>query len=377
MSLLRTLAFAVFLLLITSGSVYLLHTQLGLKIHHAAGALVFPYITLVLGYHKYQENKNSADTANDDRPETTSGDDETADPHSDVGYQTKPAPLGGTSDDTPPDAEQTTDDEPSDPDQDRSGPAGRLDESSLLRSKDKIIEEAEEKLNGTITIHDDGTFEITADDLHLYSEMMLHVIGQRLAYEYQAADTPEMTVEELRTEIGDKSTDHNNIEVLLFLEAAGSYLSPVYRASDIDYRELDELTFAATVKQLSEAVDWALEDDWGYPNLHTDLQLAASALDDARSQYQDVAEKEDVEFYTVSQADYDPVVEEVLRACSNLSQYPLETEYDYNWEQFTKTVDAMLYHLGRKSPNKIPYCLKRMGQSLGNMRETVRKQQDW
>lgn len=142
--------------------------------------------------------------------------------------------------------------------------------------------------------------------VHLYSEMILHVIGQRLAYEYQTADTPEMTVEELGTAIGDKPTDHNKIEVLLFLEAAHGYLSPLHRASDIDYRELDELTFAATVKTLSEAVDWTLDDNREPVGLSTRLSLAASGLDNAQNQYEDVAQKEAGKFYTVSQADYDP-----------------------------------------------------------------------
>lgn len=78
--------------------------------------------------------------------------------------QTQPAPLGGTSDD------DTTDSTP-----DTTTSSRQLNQSSLLHSNDEIIDEAEDKLDNYVQFYNDGSIEITDNDLNLYSRMMLQV----------------------------------------------------------------------------------------------------------------------------------------------------------------------------------------------------------
>ena len=90
------------------------------------------------------------------------------------------------------------------------------------------------------------------------------MIVKHLEYEYQSADTPEMIVEEIQEAIGENRHGHNKIEVLIFLEVAREWLTSSYRTTDIDYTELDETTVTVGLKNLSETVDWTLDDQWDY-----------------------------------------------------------------------------------------------------------------
>ena len=128
-------------------------------------------------------------------------------------------------------------------------------QSSLRRSNEDILEETETKLGDHITLYDDSTMDLHADDLDLYSHMMLYVVAKRLAYEDDLIDEPAVTVTDIRDEFG-----FNKIEIMLFLRKARSWLisateqAPV--VGTIDYQELNEVAVTVNTRSLSEIADW-------------------------------------------------------------------------------------------------------------------------
>lgn len=186
-----------------------------------------------------------------------------------------------------------------------------------------------------------------------------------------------MTVEELRAAIGKNRYDRNNIEVLLFLEAARDWLTPPYRATDIDYADLDETTVTVELRNLSEAVDWTLNNQWDYVGLPSSLRTAAAALNDARNRYESLKENEDTGYSPGPQKNYDKIIYSVLDACSHVKWYPVAIEDDGNWDTFTDSADTLFHYLEKDSPSKIPVCLKPMQRALENMEDRAEEERGW
>lgn len=131
-------------------------------------------ISLILQY-----NWRGTDKGDYEHGENVDNGEDTDSQQSDAGYQTQPASLGGTSDDATTDSTPDTGDTPT-----------PLKQSSLLRSNDEIIDEVEDKLDNYVQFYNDGSIEISDNDLNLYSRMMLQVIVKRLKYEYGSTDSP-------------------------------------------------------------------------------------------------------------------------------------------------------------------------------------------
>lgn len=97
-------------------------------------------------------------------------------------------------------------------------------QSSLLRSNTEILQEVEEKVADRTQFHEDGDISLGADDLNLYSQFMLYVIGKRFAYETNQVDTPTVTIVELQ----DEFPSTNKVEQMLFVDVARNRLTPGY-----------------------------------------------------------------------------------------------------------------------------------------------------
>lgn len=174
-----------------------------------------------------------------------------------------------------------------------------------------------------------------------------------------------------------KTDIRNNIEVLLFLEAARDRLTPSYRTTDINYAELNETTVTVELKNLSKAVDWTLNDQWDYVDLSDDLGLAVSALNDARNRYEHLTENEDTRYYPGPRENYDNLIYSVLDACSHVKWYPVEVEDDGDWNTFTDSVDTLFRYLEKDSPSQTPHCLKPMQRALENMEDRAEEERGW
>lgn len=244
------------------------------------------WIGIVLGFHKYiatrdtdresTTNDHSADTdendGNDEEEETDSAD--TADRQPDVEPQSQARSFSDTTD---------TDTDPMEVDVE---PAETGSQSSLRRSNDTIISDAERQLNGRLTFYDDGTIDTQGHDLTLYKEMLLYVVGKRLAYEDGAVDTPVVTVDELRDRF-----KYNTIETLLFLDEAQNWLVPandhITTVADIDYTDLDTAAVTVKTRTVDDAAEWVLDptmpDDFG---LLANTGTAVMALHYAREHYE-------------------------------------------------------------------------------------------
>lgn len=240
-------------------------------------------------------------------------------------------------------------------------------QSSLLRSNEQIIEKTEELLGDRVTFYDDGTIDIAADDLNLYSEMMLYVIAKRIAYEHCLEDTSEVTVEELRDR-----TWYNKIEVLVFLEVAGTRLKPPHRIPQIDYTEVSALSFETSLKKLPEAAQWAInEEQFGRYSAPMAVSNAKSELSKARGQYKNVTEDHDSGALPKSDDRYEYAKQRTLTACIDLAYYPVEFGEDRAWDQYTAYAEASLKYLAEGYPMKAKNCLDDMNRFWQWMNDTV------
>jgi hypothetical protein len=240
-------------------------------------------------------------------------------------------------------------------------------QSSLLRSDEQIIEETEELLRDRVMFYDDGTIDIAADDLNLYSEMMLYVIAKRIAYEHGLKDISEVAVEELRDR-----TWYNEIEVLVFLEVAGTRLEPSHRVSHIDYAEVSALSFKSSLRKLPEAAQWAIdEEQFDRYSAPVAVSNAKLELSKAQDHYKNVME--DHESGTLPKTDgrYEYAKQRTLTACIDLAYYPVEFGEDRAWDQYTAHAEASLNYLVDDYPMKAKNCLDDMDRFWQWMNDTA------
>lgn len=260
-------------------------------------------------------------------------------------------------------------------------------QSSLLRSNEQIIEETEESLGDRVVFHEDGDIKVAADDLNLYSEMMLYVIGKWIAYHHGLVNTATITVEEIGKDRG-----YTRLEGLLFLNIAGSHLKPSHRATQIDYAELNTVAVEVNPKKLPASAEWAIGEEF---RQHHELVYTANSaktfLASAKNDYEiqisetqnSINESERSEeqdsFYSSVQSDrnYDNVKRGVISACTRVSQYPVEFGRDSSWGEFVRYADSTMKYLIEDEPTQISHCLKRMDRRLETLEEKIDEKYDF
>lgn len=239
-------------------------------------------------------------------------------------------------------------------------------QSSLRRSNDTILTHAEQMLNDHLTIYDDGTIEREGQEFSLYKEMLLYVVGKRLAYEDAAVDTPAVTVDELRSQL-----DCNAIEILLFFDEAQNWLTlandQTTAVADLDYTDLDAAAVTVKTRTVDDAIEWILD-----PTIPDDIEMvanvgnAAMALHNAREHYEAGKDYEANGDTDAAADQYDAARNQIETACGNIKHYPILIEHDTAWTEFTQNTETLLED---GVPDKLERCLPKMNRHLATIQE--------
>lgn len=349
-----TILFAAVTLIVAIIVSILLSITFGIGIGQILGPVI-TWIVLVYGYHKRREDR--------DGPESATGEDtgkDTTDQR-DIEYQLQAYSLDNDSNTDSADSTDNT--------------CEPLNRSGLRYSNGKILEETGNKLDGYVTLKDDGTIELDGDDLDLYRRLMLYIVAKRIAYEDNFVETPEVTLDDIN---GCRDLNYNKIEILLFLREVRNWLVPLddqdLSVSTIDYADLNDAAFTVKTRSLSDIADWILEDPLPATtpfDISSQLSNAGAALSEARNHYDKIRKDEAENNRYSAEKRYSSVREEILLACKKIDHYPIIFERDHVWTEFTKYAEALLDFFDDDMCIKTEHCLPWMQRYQKQMKETA------
>lgn len=200
---------------------------------------------------------------------------------------------------------------------------------------------------------------------------MIFLIAKRLAYEDQVADNPGLTGKELRTRFG-----YTKVDLMLFLDEAPR-VKPSYRIGlgrfrkrGISYGSLDETKFTVETQNLDDITEWTLEEQQFSEHYQSaDFNFALAALQEAMEFYEEAEEIKAADDHRSPEKKYELVKDKIKTACSDVKQYPVDVEYDYRWETFSKYAEALFDYLEEDIPIKTTHCVPRMERALQTMKK--------
>lgn len=213
-----------------------------------------------------------------------------------------------------------------------------LKTSGLLLSNKKILNNVEEEIGDHVLFYEDGEIEISADDLDLYSRLLLYVIAKRVAFEYGYVDRPEVSVEELY-----HNYRYNIGEIILFLLAAKHHFSSSYNFRGIDFTKIYSFEIAVSLKHLPAAVEWVFDENSSSTrDIILDLNYALTEIKEANHDRQEI--------HTLQQTSeidqkYEGIKWNLFNACSDVCSYPEMMGDNSQWDTFTRYLGYILTSL--------------------------------